>query len=511
MKRFEVRYSRLLILITTLLILNGCYEEQIIESIDGESKGVKILRINQIDGFVDIEDQLIFFTLGADTIQSFSSSIHFYDYESMQMDGKDLINDQVNELGDITVNYPYEIIAKNALKIDTFRLVFTRLPLIHITTSDKIVDDPKVLSNISIQYCDENKDSRITYLFNSYAGIEYRGASSLRYDKKSYGIELWKNKYEDDYISPLLGMRPGEDWILDAMYIDDLRMRNKISFELWEKMSALHNDSLYTVYPGIQCKFVELLINNNYVGLYSLNEKLDEKLLRFSDYQYVQGGVMYKAVDWGDGATTFDIYSSDPQNAFYWDGWELIYPEHDTAWTPLMKLRKLIVFSNDQDFNERIESTIDLGNAIDYYLYINLMLAYDNRGKNTYLARYSEQSPLFIIPWDLEATWGINWDRSRNNSNGMMNNHLYERLIETNTGDFNNKIKEKWLEYRSNILSEEALLQPINEYYHLMKNNGVIDRENSRWDNVNIDLDGEYIFITEWIIERLEYLDNYFE
>ena len=75
--------------------------------------------------------------------------------------------------------------------------------------------------------------------------------------KKSFGLELWQNAFRDDYSSSLLGMRPGEDWILDAMYIDGLRMRNKVSFELWEKISSTpEEDAKPEVFPGIESRFV---------------------------------------------------------------------------------------------------------------------------------------------------------------------------------------------------------------------------------------------------------------
>ena len=59
----------------------------------------------------------------------------------------------------------------------------------------------------------------------------------MTYAKVSFGLELWKNRSEEDYKTSLLDMRPGEDWILDAMYIDDLRMRNKLSFDVWKIIS----------------------------------------------------------------------------------------------------------------------------------------------------------------------------------------------------------------------------------------------------------------------------------
>ena len=120
-----------------------------------------------------------------------------------------------------------------------------------------------------MQHVLEDVPGSRTVAYSSYAGIEIRGRTSAQLDKKSYGLELWANMYERDHSAPLLGMRYGEDWILDAMYIDKLRMRNKLSFELWEKMWSKKSETPWqTINPGIQGKFVELFINQRYMGLY---------------------------------------------------------------------------------------------------------------------------------------------------------------------------------------------------------------------------------------------------
>jgi len=307
-------------------------------------------------------------------------------------------------------------------------------------------------------------------------------------------------------------MRHGENWILDAMYIDDLRMRNRISFEVWERISSTpEEDQMYGLFPGIKCRFVELFINNRYAGLYCLNEKLDERLLQFTSDQYELGGVIYKAIDWSDGSTGFESYDSVPPDHYLWDGWEIIYPDHKYEWEPLAALRSFVVQSNDEVFKDEIGNLIDLDNAVDYYLFINLLLAYDNTGKNTFLTRYSEHSRFFIIPWDIEASWGRMWDGTDSNTWGILDNNLFKRLIYTDAEDFNQRLYSTWNEYRETAFHEDSLMLPIHKYYTLLKNSGAIERENSRWEGVSIDLDQEYSYIDEWLEARLEYLDDQFD
>ena len=63
------------------------------------------------------------------------------------------------------------------------------------------------------------------------AKVKWRGATSLRLPKKSFGLKLTDGTEKMDL--PLLGMRSDNNWILDAAAFDRSRMRNIVSFELW--------------------------------------------------------------------------------------------------------------------------------------------------------------------------------------------------------------------------------------------------------------------------------------
>lgn len=512
MGRSATILSFITVAVISLLFFNGCYKEVPIVEINSPDGAERILRFDLADGMVDRVDHTIMFTIGGDTLPSFSPVINFSEYNSIRFKGMELMNGERNDLGEIVTNQPYQVIIQLNQQVDTFSCIFTSLPLIHVMTYEEIPDEPKVLSWFEMQYCHNQESDPAIIQFKTQAGIEIRGGSSTRYDKKSYGFELWEDGSTKDYSASLLGMRYGEDWILDAMYIDDLRMRNKISFELWEKISSTPDeDQMHGIFPGIHCEFVELFINNRYSGLYCLNEKLDEHILQFTRNQYELGGVMYKAIDWADGSTSFEIYNSDPPDHFLWDGWEIIYPEHENAWNPLAELRNFVVHSSDASFKDEIVTLIDLENAIEYYLFMNLLLAYDNTGKNTYLARYSEQSPFFIMPWDIEASWGRMWDGADSNTWGIVYNNLFKRLIETDAEEFNDRLCSRWDEYRETLFHEDSLMLPIGNYYTLLKNSGAIERENTRWPDSLIDFDQEYLYISEWLEARLDYLDGHFD
>jgi spore coat protein H len=500
----------LLVLIS--LLFRGCFQELIISEAKLSDNIERVIGFDNVYAFADTTDHLLLYFIGADTISSFTPLVNFEGYQRLYLDGKALEEGVENEIGQILINRSYQVIAQNEHSTDTFSLIFTPFPTVHIITEKEIPYEPKIISWMELQYCEQDKQGPCTSLFESYAGIEIRGHSSTHFDKKQYGVELWANKNETDQSASLLGMRYNEDWILDAMATDDLRMRSKLSYELWREIGSIpEEDRVNDVYPGIHREYIELFINNRYEGIYCLGEKMDENILRFSSNQNEKGGVLYEAIDKADGSTRFEVYQSEPVNSLTWDGWELIYPDHEFYWDPLAELRKTVVLKNDEEFTSSIGSLIDLKNVADLYIFYNLVLAYDNVGKNNFYARYTDQSRFFIIPCDLDYTWGRKWERLNAGPAGMIQNMLYERLIDNDVDEFRDLLEERWEDYRKTIFHEDTLLASVNKYYNELKKSGVIARENSRWEDVQIDLEYEYDYITDWIEQRLLILDNNFE
>jgi len=500
-----------ILLLVVSSILRSCYLEHVLED-PGEYEKGQVVEFDHIFAFADLTENILLYTLPSDTITSFRPFVQFSNYQSVAINGRELSPDEINDLGEVVVNHPYTVTARNNSGNHTFQLYFTSLPIIQINTESGIVDEPKVVSRADIQYTIDDADNPGTMLFTTYAGIEIRGRTSAQLDKKSYGVELWKDTHGNDRSAPLLGMRNGEDWILDAMYIDPLRMRNRLSFEVWEKMWSSRDRSPWkTSHPGIQSEYVELFINHRYMGLYSLSERLDEILINLDEGEPGSDGVMYKAIDWNGGATAFKTYNSEPAASMRWEGWEQICPDERFCWDPLAGLRKAVVLDEDEVFRAKIDTLIDLDCLAEYYLFINLVLAWDNIIKNYFLARYPDGSPFLILPWDLEGSWGIMWDGDPNSTNGLIDNNLYKRLLELDVADFDDMLESKWETYRRSIFRLDSLVAPAIRYVDQLKRSGAIERENRRWKDAGIDMDLELRYLSDWTALRLDYLDRVFD
>jgi spore coat protein H len=512
LKNFPQLLRIYVLLLLSGVLLQACYKEQIIVDYKGMSLPGHVLKFDQVPAFADKQENIILYTLPSDTIVSFSPHVTFADYQSISINGKELIKNEINDLGEVLVNQPYRLVAKSKSETEYYQLCFTKLPILHISTEKTIKDEPKVLSWFELQYALKDELADETCFYSSNAGIEIRGRTSANHEKKSYGLELWKDCYKNDSSASLLGMHSCEDWILDAMYIDPLRMRNKLSFELWGKMCSHGEVSPWkTPDPGIRSEYIELFINQNYMGLYTLSERLDETLLNL--YKGPEGfeGLIYKAIGNGIVSSIYETYNDKPGESMIWEGWEQVFPDQLACWQPLLELRNTLLSEDDEFFRENIESLLNLDCAAEYYIFVNMLLAYDNIVKNHYLIRYPYESQFLMHPWDLEATWGIMWDGRESKSTGIVENRLFKHLIALEVAEFTGLLESKWEHYRESFLQTDSLLASALVYADLLKESGVIERENARWPAAEMDLDYQIRYLSDWTSARLEYLDRVFD
>ena len=144
--------------------------------------------------------------------------------------------------------------------------VQSNLPIIIINTDNQtILDDPRVVCDMGI-INNPHITNNSTDDYNEYDGkisIELRGSTSQSFPKKSYSFETQNVKGENNNIS-LLGLPEENDWILYAPYSDKTMLRNVLSYSLSEKMGNY----------APRTRFCELIINNEYQGVYVLTEKI---------------------------------------------------------------------------------------------------------------------------------------------------------------------------------------------------------------------------------------------
>lgn len=501
-----VRFIKVVSLILTVLVLHSCYEE--IPYAPRLKNSSAFLALNYKPVFDDSERGLMLFPV--DKYGFFKAKI------SRNFNGKLYVNSELiadgyeYDFGAISSKTSFEVtLVKENGNEENFHLYFTLLPLIKVEYNyEEILDEPKLPVKLTI--VSTNRD-----VWCESAGIEIRGGSSTSKPKKSYGLEIWDDcdSRRDKNIS-LFDMYRDDDWILDALYADSSRIRNRVSFDLWNDMQVDAVERGYqTKYSGIKGRYIELFLNNDYQGLYCLNERVEAKMLQIKKEQTGQQGYLYKSESWS-GATTFSgLPELTIDESGHWSGWEQKYPDpnEEYDWEPLFNFVDFVVNSANQQFKTSIGDYFVLDQAIDFYILVNLIKGADNVGKNIFLSSESGESPFYISPWDMDATWGRDWLGYKVDSRSVMTLNLYRRIIEQNPEHFRENLKKRYTQLREEILTHDALQQKFHHYFDVFEESGVIIRENERWPESTVNIQREMDYLSNWSVERFSYLDNYFQ
>jgi hypothetical protein len=396
---------------------------------------------------------------------------------------------------------------KETLEVDgeTYTHYRSEMPLIMVTTDGPIVNSPAVHGIISVADADGN-------VIEMHAGFKIRGTSSQQYDKKSYRVELWTDANGTVMAdTTFLGLRSDDDWNLEAMWAQPLRLRDKVANELWMEMYTLpYAENEPDALPGIRMKYADLFINGEYLGVYALTERMDRKQLGLRKYNGEIRGVLYKGN--GSGAPTFESLPTYDNTQDTWDNYEWVYPnESDTAinWTHLYSFTNFVMNASNNVFYSQYSAQFDKANAIDYYLFINALKAMDNMGRNLFLARYKKSSTYFYVPWDLDAIWGLDTNGNQTNYSGdMMSNGFFDRLIQDcNDNGFVASAQTRYNALRSHILTTEHIMELVQSQYNELVESGAYDREHEAWPEFSVD-ESQLSYLSNWLDNRFHYLDS---
>jgi len=388
---------------------------------------------------------------------------------------------------------------------ETYTYYRSEMPLITITTDGPIVNSPAVHGIINVADADGN-------VITMHAGIKIRGTSSQQYDKKSYRVELWADETGAEMAdTTFLGLRSDDDWNLEAMWAQPLRLRDKVANELWMEMYQLpYAESEPDALPGIRMVYADLFINNEYLGVYALTERMDRKQLGLRKYNGDIRGVLYKGN--GSGAPTFESLPDYDNTQDTWDNYEWVYPnESDTAinWNHLYSFTNFVINASDNVFYSQYSAQFDKDNAIDYYLFINSVMAMDNMGRNLFLARYKKSSTYMYLPWDLDAIWGLDTDGHQTHvTGGLKSNGFFDRLTQDcNENGFVASAKTRYNSLRNDILTTEHIMELVQKQYEELLESGAYEREHEAWPEFSVD-ESQLEYMRNWLDNRFHYLDG---
>ncbi|MEP7265055.1 MAG: CotH kinase family protein [Bacteroidota bacterium] len=205
------------------------------------------------------------------------------------------------------------------------------IPLVIINTNNQVISsEPKIMVHMGIIDNGAGQRNNVTdtmNIYNGWAGIEIRGHSSSGFPQKQYAIET-RDSLGNDSDAVLLGMPSEHDWILYAPYTDKSLMRNRLTYKLASETGNY----------AVRGRFAELIIDDQYEGIYELTEKIKRDANRVDIAKLTEadttgddltGGYIVK-IDWVDGPSWTSNYLPDqtnPGNNVI--NFQLVYPRPD--------------------------------------------------------------------------------------------------------------------------------------------------------------------------------------
>ena len=373
------------------------------------------------------------------------------------------------------------------------------------------------------------------------AVFKTRGTTALRYPMKP-SLNMKLQDYDGNEIDfNLLGIREASSFILDAMAIDRICMRNRVCFDIWNDFYRLPYSTDFDGRNGTKGKFVEMYINGQYKGIYCLSDKINRKLLNLKKTQTDDstGEVTFRGVLYKQGTNDIEnqdipgLYNGGMDYVVEWhNAWELHEPDDypcEEVWAPLLDFYD----GSHRDNYDYIKNHFYTDNLSDFTLHLMVLCISDNWGnKNKYFSIQNIQSSgdaarFVVTPWDLDTSLGGEWDGSF--FDGVYNQWTPEEIVNSarepfagclRQEDFNKMLRKRWIESRYNVFSVESVTQRLRDYGNYFIESGAWKRQTDYWDDYwekhgegplyVSDLDKEIELISQWYARRFDTIDKFF-
>lgn len=353
-----------------------------------------------------------------------------------------------------------------------------------------------------------------------------RGNTSRTYPKKGYKLTLKTQNKEGEIVpdkKPLFGLRSDDEWILNAMYSDASKIRDKLSADLWNSFGSKRPEFPDAKF-GTDLVYVEVFFNQEYWGVYGLMEPVDSKQLDLTkEGETSPTEYSYKSVTPQDIPTEELILTEAFEKELA--GYELKGSRSTidrTSWEPLFSYLELRDLADNETFSEKAPVLLDTDGAVNVWIYLQAVLGIDNRGKNMYYVAKSNHhsSRIYFAPWDMDLTWGDSlregtgealWDVGLfpNLYSERINWPIGDRLVELDVEDAREYIREKWRFLRESSFSDENLTQSVDSLVHEIRDSGALVRDRERWPDSNSGAD--YELFKRMALYRMNILDYYFD
>ena len=308
--------------------------------------------------------------------------------------------------------------------------------------------------------------------------IRIRGNSSRYFDKKSYLLRFTdeQGKYAD---SPVMGMDPHYEWALYGPYLDKSLIRNY----MWYNIAG----EIMDYAPNV--RFCEVLLDGEYQGLYVMTETLTNgENCRLNLSEPLDGlnksGYLLR-LDRGSETPIKNIETFTHHTYRNLQPMDIKYPR-SAKLTPDLAAAITQDFS---DFEKALYSYdydtddygywhyIDTDSFVDYFIINEFTANYDAGWLSTYVYK-DIGDKLRMVIWDFNSACdNYQYPQTTPQSIQLQDNVWYYMLLKDEY--FCNKLLNRYRELRKNLLSDQYLVQYIDDTLTYL--NDAIERNFQVW------------------------------
>ena len=393
-----------------------------------------------------------------------------------------------------------------------------------------IPDEPKVLATMQLIYRPDGTRNYLTDItndtflnYNGRIGIELRGSSSQVLEKKPYGFTTLMEDDESNNNVNLLGMPSENDWVLNSLAYDPSMVRDYLSYTLSSNMGNY----------APRVKYIEVIVNDDYKGVYILTEKIKRdsdrvNLTKIADFDNtapeVTGGYIVKADKInGDDEVAWTMPNSG--------GWETNFLHHypkteDITGQQADYIENIFYDLATQtnpantSISDGYPSIIDIPSFVDYMIMAELASNPDAYQFSTFFHK-DRAGKLRAGPiWDYNLSFGNDlfvfgfdrsfydiWQFEFENTGAKFWKDLFQE------DSFNCYIAKRWLELTAinQPLNFVTISNLIDEYFNLLAESQ--ERELQRWPPEDgwptvADQEENIIEMKVWIENRINWMNN---
>jgi len=462
------------------------------------------LRFNGYDLFADEERGMLLYSLLQGDERAYDPQVQIVSDKGARMlvSGAGITDELIRDNGSI------EVLIYTDDEYALFELRCTTLPVMAI---ERNADTITARHNTTLRLFD-NRAEAVNHLYQTDATIWMRGNNSTRFPKKAYRLSLYTESVGGNLRknhTSFLGLRTDEDWILNAMYNDPEKIREVLSTNLWYDSCAGNNQ--WNVKNGVQYRYVEVFMAGDYRGVYALGSPVDAKQLSIgADEPY------YKKQNPYLPETEVDFTAEGAVESYEYLGPDLTQPD----WEPLK--RYYLTVMDEAASRDSLYAAADVQNAIDLYLFLNLIQGVDHAhlyGTNTvynlYMAAKKTASgcAMLYTPWDMDRTWGMNYDEEEKlapDDNVIIDTSIVTRLLQMGDEEMRQKVQARYEELRGGLWSDEVMIERVCAYEADVFGSGAYARDYDRWYTDEERADSLEDF-TAYVTERLRCMDAWMD